>query len=146
MAQCTTARSDLAPPRQLAWLLVKQQVALTETERELLDKLRGDEFFVKAYELGQRFVGLVRARNEEGFDAWLQKASCQRYGPSPRHWHRTEKWFEALSGSDGARARSRAMHFKADTVTNQDLLLSLHGLLTRRFEMHGHPAARELAS
>ncbi len=69
-----TAGRELLPPKQLAWLLVKQPAALTDEERELLEQLCTNERFAEAYELGQRFVGLVRKRDDEGFDAWLQDA------------------------------------------------------------------------
>jgi transposase len=64
----------LPPLRQLAWLLVKQTTALTNEERRLLEHLQANELFAEAYELGQRFVGLVRKRNAEGLDLWLQDA------------------------------------------------------------------------
>ena len=70
----TTAAKNLLPPKQLAWLLVKQPAALTDEERELFEHLCSNERFVEAYALGQRFVGLVRKRDDEGFDAWLQDA------------------------------------------------------------------------
>lgn len=60
--------------RQLAWLLVKQPAALTDEERELLEHLQANELFAEAYELGQRFVGLVKKRNAKGLDLWLQDA------------------------------------------------------------------------
>jgi transposase len=72
--QQAKATRELPPLRQLAWLLVKQPAALTDEERELLEQLCINERFAEAYELGQRFVGLVRKRDDEGFDAWLQNA------------------------------------------------------------------------
>lgn len=72
--QQTGAGRALPSLRQLAWLLVKQPAALTDEERELLEYLQANERFAEAYELGQRFVGLVRKRNPEGLDRWLQDA------------------------------------------------------------------------
>jgi len=70
----TRAGTELPPLRQLAWLLVKQPAALTDEERELLEHLQANELFAEAYGLGQRFVGLVKKRNAEGLDLWLQDA------------------------------------------------------------------------
>jgi transposase len=72
--QPTGAGRELPPQRQLAWLLVKQPAALTDEERELVEHLQANEVFAEAYELGQRFVGLVKKRNADGLDSWLQDA------------------------------------------------------------------------
>jgi transposase len=70
----TGAGRELPPQRQLAWLLVKQPAVLTDEEHELVKYLRANEVFAEAYELGQRFVGLVKKRNADGLDSWLQDA------------------------------------------------------------------------
>jgi transposase len=55
-------------------MIVKQPVALAEDEQRLLERLKENGRFAQAYRLGQRFVSLVRARTDEGFDRWLQEA------------------------------------------------------------------------
>lgn len=73
-APLSPPKHDLPPLRQLAWLMVKQPTHVTEDEQRLLERYQEEGTFAQAYELGQRFVSLVRERNDTGLDDWLEDA------------------------------------------------------------------------
>jgi transposase len=74
LVQPSKPTRELPPLRQLAWMMVKQPASLDENEQGLLTQFQEVTGFARAYELGQRFVSLVRERNEAGFEGWLQDA------------------------------------------------------------------------
>ena len=56
-----------------AWLLVKPESDLTEEDRQALERMKeADEKVAQAYDLGQRFTGLVRERQPESLLPWLE--------------------------------------------------------------------------
>ena len=62
-------------PRGAAWLLVEAPDDLSQTQTRLLDALRQlSPEMVVAYPLAQRFVTMIRERQPEALDGWLQEA------------------------------------------------------------------------
>jgi hypothetical protein len=67
--QCVT-------PRQATWLVLRQPNHLTSEEQALLDRLRqAHPAFTQAIALAQGFAQLLRTRQPERLDAWLQQAA-----------------------------------------------------------------------
>ncbi len=76
-----TSVPPAAPPRrrlsarQAAWLLVRDPKKLEEEERSLVEGLCTHAPKVEqAYQLAQEFIQMVRERQAERFDDWLQRA------------------------------------------------------------------------
>jgi transposase len=62
--------------RQAAWLLVREPKKLEEEEQRLVERLCTHAPKVEqAYRLAQEFMQMVRERQAERFDDWLQRAS-----------------------------------------------------------------------
>jgi transposase len=56
-----------------AWLLVKPEEKLTEDDKQALERMKeADEKVAQAYDLGQRFTGMVRERQPESLLPWLE--------------------------------------------------------------------------
>jgi transposase len=63
-------------PRQATWLVLRQPDHLTAEEQALLDRLRqAHPAFAQAIALAQGFAQLLRARQPERLDTWLQQAA-----------------------------------------------------------------------
>lgn len=63
--------------RQAAWLLVRQAEKLEEEEQRIVERLCQQAPRVEvAYQLAQEFIKMVRERQAEAFDGWLQRASA----------------------------------------------------------------------
>jgi len=62
-----------------AWLLVKQKEELTEEDKQALERMKeADEKITEAYDLGQRFTGMIRERRPESLLPWLEDAAKSR--------------------------------------------------------------------
>lgn len=60
-------------PRSDLWLFVKQEDELTEDEQQALERMnQTDEKVAEAYALGQRFIEMVRERQPESLQPWLE--------------------------------------------------------------------------
>lgn len=74
-------RSELSSSsRQLAWLLVRDPKALEEDEESVLRRLLQDEELAQSYALAQQFQQMVRRRQVEQLNPWLER--CQSEGAS----------------------------------------------------------------
>jgi transposase len=63
-------------PREVVWLLLREPAELKEDAHELLDRLLCASAELKsAYALAQNFQQLVRGRDGEGLETWLDAAS-----------------------------------------------------------------------
>jgi transposase len=63
-------------PRQATWLVLRQPAHLTAEEQALLDRLRqAHPAFAQAIALAQGFAQLLRARQPERLDTWLEQAA-----------------------------------------------------------------------
>jgi transposase len=63
-------------PRQATWLVLRQTDRLTAEDQALLDRLhQAHPTFTQAIALAQSFIQLLRARQPERLDAWLQQAT-----------------------------------------------------------------------
>jgi hypothetical protein len=63
-------------PRQATWLVLCQPAHVTAEDPALLDRLRqADPAFAQAIALAHGFAQLLRARQPERLDAWLQQAA-----------------------------------------------------------------------
>jgi transposase len=63
-------------PRQATWLVLRQPAHLTVEDQALLDRLpQAHPAFAQAMALAQGFAQLLRARQPERLDAWLQQAA-----------------------------------------------------------------------
>jgi hypothetical protein len=63
-------------PRQATWLVLRQPAHLTAGEQALLDRLpQAHPAFAQAMALAQGFAQLLRARQPERLEAWLQHAA-----------------------------------------------------------------------
>jgi len=63
--------------RQAAWLLVRRPEKLKQEEQRSIERLCQQAPTVEvAYDLAQEFIQMVRERQAEPFDGWLQRASA----------------------------------------------------------------------
>jgi len=65
-------QSSLAAPRQLVWLLLKDEPRLEKDEQIILQYIRQDPDVNVAYQLGQQFQRMIRERKPEALDKWLE--------------------------------------------------------------------------
>ena len=71
------AEVDLKAPRHLVWLLLRDPSRLDEQEQRTLSFIRQEQRVEELYGLTQCYVKIVRERNVEGLDPWLEKcATC----------------------------------------------------------------------
>jgi transposase len=74
-----TATSEPLPaPRQLVWVLLRAEQALSSAEQDRLQQLRRDKDLETAYTLAQRFCQMLRERMATALDGWL--ADCLASG------------------------------------------------------------------
>jgi transposase len=60
-------------PSRASWLLVSEEDELTEEDKQALERMKQvDEKVAEAYDLGQRFTGMVRERQHESLLPWLE--------------------------------------------------------------------------
>jgi transposase len=63
-------------PRQATWLTLRRPTEMTEQEQDLLTRLHSTHAtFAQAITLAQDFAQLLRARQPEQLDTWLQQAA-----------------------------------------------------------------------
>jgi transposase len=66
-------------PSRASWLLVNKEEELTEEDKQALERMRrADEKVAEAYELGQRFTGMVRERQHESLLPWLEDVATSK--------------------------------------------------------------------
>ena len=66
-------------PSRASWLLVKQKEELTEEDKQALDRMKeADEKIAVAYDLAQRFTGMIRERRPESLLPWLEDTDRSR--------------------------------------------------------------------
>jgi hypothetical protein len=58
-------------PRRQVWLLLREPKDLSDDERKALRQIRG-----AAYPLAQQFVQMIRLRQAEAFNPWLEAAEA----------------------------------------------------------------------
>jgi transposase len=61
----------LPAPRQLVWLLLRPEDALTPSDQQVLQEMRRDKELDTAYTLTQRFRQMIRHRMATALDSWL---------------------------------------------------------------------------
>ena len=64
----------LESPRHLSWLLLRDQASLTPQEQQMLAFIRQEPTIEVAYNLAQRFGSMVRKRQPDQLDPWLEAA------------------------------------------------------------------------
>lgn len=65
----------LPSPRALAWLLLHEPKRLEGTDKLVLEHLRSDPMVAEAHDLAQELQRLVRQRQPELFDRWLERCA-----------------------------------------------------------------------
>lgn len=68
-------------PRQAAFLVLKQPDKLSLRQQQQLAQLRQQPAFSLALQLAQNFIDIVRKRQGERFDGWLQQVESSRIKP-----------------------------------------------------------------
>ena len=68
----------LEAPRHLVWLLLRDLSSLNEQEQQTLSLIRQHPLVEQLYHLAQSYIKLVRERDIEAFDPWLDR--CMRCG------------------------------------------------------------------
>jgi len=74
----SVASVALEAPRHLVWLLLRDPSSLDEQEQHTLGLIRQQHLVGKLYDLTQSYVKLMRERDFEAFDPWLE--TCLRCG------------------------------------------------------------------
>lgn len=69
----TLSEVDLQAPRHLVWLLLRDPSHLAEQEQRTLSLIRQEPRVEELYGLAQRYVKIVRERDVEAFDPWLEQ-------------------------------------------------------------------------
>jgi transposase len=69
------ASTRLPSPRELVWVVLRDVEQLEATEKLLLEHLRCDQVMAKAHDLAQSFQAMVRQRQADQFECWLQACS-----------------------------------------------------------------------
>jgi transposase len=64
----------LESPRHLTWLLLRDRASLKKQEQHMLAFIRQERTIEVAYDLAQRFGTMVRTRQPEQLDSWLEAA------------------------------------------------------------------------
>ncbi len=70
----------LPPPRQLAWLMMRQSEQLNEEENKVLARIQENTQVKQVYTLAQEFIGMVKKRDVAQLDQWL--LDCKASGIS----------------------------------------------------------------
>jgi transposase len=74
VARCTPA-ADLPSPRELVWVVLRDPEQMQASEKTILEHLPGDPLLAKAHDLAQSFQAMVRQRQADDLDNWLQDCS-----------------------------------------------------------------------
>jgi hypothetical protein len=64
----------LESPRHLSWLLLRDRTSLNHQEKQMLTFIRQERTIEVAYDLAQRFGTIVRKRQQDQLDSWLEAA------------------------------------------------------------------------
>jgi transposase len=72
------AVDPLASPRHLTWLLLRKPESLNAQEQATLPFIREVEHINTTYELAQQFFTMIRERQADQLDLWLQ--TCEKSG------------------------------------------------------------------
>ena len=64
----------LESPRHLSWLLLRDRTSLNRQEQQMLAFIRQEPTIEVAYDLAQRFSTMVRNRQQDQLDSWLEAA------------------------------------------------------------------------
>jgi len=64
----------LEAPRHLVWLLLREASSLDSKEQQTLDLILQHPLVEKLYGLAQRLVKLMRERDVEAFDPWIENS------------------------------------------------------------------------
>jgi transposase len=67
-------KEPLESPRHLSWLLLRDRASLTLQEQQMLAFIRQERTIEVAYDLAQRFGTMVRSRQQDQLDPWLEAA------------------------------------------------------------------------
>lgn len=70
-----SASTRLPRPRALVWVVLREVEQVEATEKLLLEHLRCDGMMANAHDLAQSFQAMVRQRQADQFDSWLQGCS-----------------------------------------------------------------------
>jgi len=62
----------LPSARELVWVVLRDPEELEATEKTILDHLRGDGVMARVHDLAQSFQMMVRQRQANLFDSWIQ--------------------------------------------------------------------------
>jgi transposase len=62
----------LESPRHLSWLLLRDRASLNHQEQQMLVFIRQERTIEVAYDLAQRFGTMVRGRQQDQLDPWLE--------------------------------------------------------------------------
>jgi transposase len=80
-AQPVCPRPRVPSARHVACLLVQEKAKLSDEERAYLNRLCAHEpSLATAYELAQAFATIVRTRQSQRFEAWLDQATASEIG------------------------------------------------------------------
>jgi transposase len=64
----------LESPRHLSWLLLRDRTSFNHQEQQMLAFIRQEPIIEVAYDLAQRFGTMVRNRQHDQLDSWLEAA------------------------------------------------------------------------
>lgn len=78
MGEAEVAVEPLASPRHLTWLLLRKPESLDQQEQATLSFTREVQDINTTYELAQRFFKMIRERQVDQLDTWLQ--DCEQSG------------------------------------------------------------------
>jgi transposase len=67
-------RRLLLTPRRAAWLVLRRPENLKAEEKEQFVRIKANKHFASAVALAETFIELVRNRQGEQFDGWLEQA------------------------------------------------------------------------
>jgi transposase len=84
-------------PRQATWLTLRQPTELTEREQHLLTQLpQAHAAFAQAIALAQGLAQLLRARQPERLEVWLQQAATRSLAAFQRFAHSFQRDYAAV--------------------------------------------------
>jgi len=75
MTSSSYASTRLPSPRELVWVVLRDVEQLEATEKTILEHLRCDRLIANVHNLAQSFQAMVRQRQADQLDSWLQACS-----------------------------------------------------------------------
>ncbi|HLZ60662.1 MAG TPA: transposase [Ktedonosporobacter sp.] len=78
MSSTEQTSEPLGSPRHLTWLLLRKPESLTEAEQSMVAFIREVKDLDTTYELAQQFFKMIRERQADRLDTWLQ--ACEKSG------------------------------------------------------------------